>query len=162
MERIWADGNQPVRIIWKKVPSQKGPGGFHLEKEYSILFHVPEQFRITGGAGPWNSTAADGNNGAFFIPGPCCRNLKVIASDGSHWAEAGYSAPPWEHVSVSLPNRTPNWAEMSFIKGLFWNKEDCIIQFHPPESKYVNFHDYCLHLWRPVGIEIPMPPLECV
>jgi hypothetical protein len=48
-------------------------------------------------------------------------NLRVIASDGKGW----------EHISVSLPNRCPNWREMCFIKSLFWDEEDVVIQYHP-------------------------------
>ena len=72
----------------------------------------------------------------------------VIASDGAGW----------EHVSVSLKNRTPNWAEMCFIKDLFWNEEDCVVQFHPPKSEYVDNHPNCLHLWKPIGKQIKTPP----
>lgn len=34
--------------------------------------------------------------------------------------------------------------------------------YHPPASQYIDVHKHCLHLWRPIGIEIPMPPLELV
>jgi hypothetical protein len=63
----------------------------------------------------------------------------------------------WEHVSVSLIDRTPTWAEMCRIKGLFWDEEDTVVQFHPPKSEYVNCHPYCLHLWRWTGGEFPRP-----
>jgi hypothetical protein len=33
-----------------------------------------------------------------------------------------------------------------------------VIQYHPPESEYVNNHPNCLHLWRPTGCALPMPP----
>lgn len=85
--------------------------------------------------------AGDGRtNGAGLLPGPY-RVLTVIFSDGEGW----------EHVSVSTPSRAPNWDEMCFVKHLFWDAEDCVIQFHPPRSAYVNRHPYCLHLWRPSG-----------
>lgn len=80
------------------------------------------------------------------------RDLHVIASFGGDW----------DHVSVSLPNRCPNWREMTFIKNLFFEPEDCVIQYHPPKSKYKNIHPHCLHMWRPHNIEIPLPPLEYV
>ena len=57
----------------------------------------------------------------------------------------------WEHVSVSLPDRCPTWEEMSFIKNLFWDEEDFVIQIHPAGSDYVDLHPYCLHLWRKCG-----------
>jgi hypothetical protein len=92
-----------------------------------------------------------GNNGAFLIPFESFA-LRVIASDGTGW----------EHVSVSLPNRTPNWREMCFIKALFWDEEDVVVQYHPATSQYVNRHENRLHLWWPVGVEMPTPPKELV
>ncbi|MCR4532718.1 hypothetical protein NUV62_17465 [Acinetobacter venetianus] len=64
----------------------------------------------------------------------------------------------WEHVSVSLPARCPTWEEMCFIKSLFWGEDDCVIQYHPPKSDYVNNHQYCLHMWRPIEQSLPTPP----
>jgi len=57
----------------------------------------------------------------------------------------------------SLPNCCPNWREMCFIKDLFWDEEDVVIQYHPKKSEYVNLHNNYLHLWRPIGVEIPTP-----
>jgi hypothetical protein len=85
--------------------------------------------------GELGSTDQIGNNGAFLIPYQSC-TLRVIASDGQGWG----------HVSVSLPNRTPNWREMCFIKDLLRDAEDVGIQYHPAKSEYVNLHDNCLHL----------------
>ena len=47
---------------------------------------------------------------------------------------------------------------MCFIKDLFWDSEDTVIQFHPPKSEYVNSHKYCLHLWRKKDTNIETPP----
>ncbi len=78
--------------------------------------------------------------------------VRIIASDGEGW----------QHVSVSIvdrPNKTPSWKDMCAIKDLFWNEDDCVIQFHPPKSEYVNNHAGCLHLWKCTdGREQPMPP----
>lgn len=106
---------------------------------------TPEKYRIK--SGPFASTEAEGNNGCFIIPFESYE-FTVIASDGMDW----------EHVSVSLNNRTPNWREMCFIKELFWEEDKCVIQYHPPKSEYVNNHKNCLHLWRPLKENIPMPP----
>ena len=109
------------------------------------MLHVPEQYRVRNG-----NLASDesyGNNGYFLVP--CVmRYMAVIASDGEGW----------EHVSVSLKNRCPKWEEMCFIKNMFWDDEDIVLQFHPPKSEYVNNHPYCLHLWRPLEKQIPLPP----
>lgn len=68
----------------------------------------------------------------------------------------------WEHVSVSLPNRCPTWAEMCLVKELFWEDDEAVMQLHPPKADYVNCHPYCLHLWRPLVGQIPLPPKELV
>jgi hypothetical protein len=67
------------------------------------------------------------------------RNLTVMATD---WG-------CWQQVSVSLPNRCPNWREMCFVKDLFWDENEECIQFHPKKSDYVNLHEYTLHMWKP-------------
>ncbi len=113
------------------------------------MFHVPNQNRLR--TGDLASTEADGNNGAFFFPFTTKRKragLWTIASDGAGW----------EHVSVSAPNRCPHWPEMCKMKAIFWDAEDLVIQYHPAESSYVNTHPHTLHLWRPIGLEIPAPP----
>lgn len=109
-----------------------------------------EEFRFR--FGPYASDT--GNDfGAFRIPGPCGRELMIIASSGD--SSAGID---WEHVSVSTPKRCPTWAEMCFVKSLFWDAEETVVQFHPLESKWINNHSRCLHLWRPIAKEIPLPP----
>lgn len=96
--------------------------------------------------------------GFFVFVGPCAMPMKVIASDG-----VDPEAHGWEHVSVSCLRRPPNWQEMCFVKDLFWDPEDCVIQFHPPpHSVYVNVHQNVLHLWRHKEHVFPMPPVELV
>lgn len=102
------------------------------------------------GSGIFASTKADGFNGAFFIPhlNNSHAVYKVICSDGEGW----------EHVSVSLPDRCPTWDEMCYVKSLFWDDHEAVIQIHPPQSEYVNNANYCLHMWRPVNQVLPLPP----
>lgn len=110
-----------------------------------------EKFRWINAPGIYGSAPGE-RGGVFIIPGPCNVELKVIVSDSI--------APdfPWEHVSVSTRNRCPNWPEMDFIKRLFWDDDECVMQLHPPRCDHVNCHPYCLHLWRPTHLEIPRPP----
>lgn len=114
-----------------------------------MTFHAPNRYRVREGA--LKSVDEDGNNGAFLVPFEsytlCC-----IASDGGGW----------EHVSVSLKHRTPSWKQMCFIKDLFWDAEDCCVQYHPPQSEYVNNHEHCLHIWRPINEKLPCPPSSFV
>lgn len=120
------------------------------------MFKVPEKYRIKFKNHPLASDESYGNNGGFKIPLAVTTAAWVIASDGNGW----------EHVSAHVVEngipKTPTWGQMSKIKALFWDEEDTVIQYHPPKSEYVNNHQHVLHLWRPAGIEIPMPDPEMV
>ena len=91
-------------------------------------------------------------HGAFHLIAPTSGELVVISSG------VGPDNDGWEHVSVSLSHRTPNWKEMCWVKDLFWDEEEPVMQLHPPRSDYVNHHPYCLHMWRPNTGQIPLPP----
>lgn len=120
------------------------------------------------------------------------RRLLVVASDGRDWgkpqepptpaeiaemppalrrraaelfASGPLVLPPpvWEHVSVSSPfGGPPTWAEMCWVKDVFFEEGECAVEYHPPKSDYVNVHKNCLHLWRCPELEFPMPPKACV
>lgn len=114
-----------------------------------MSFHVPEKYRLKD-AGLYSSDESFGNNGSFVLPASTLNKrhtLYVLASDGLGW----------EHVSVSTASRCPTWDEMCFVKNLFWDEDDCVMQLHPPKSQWVNNHAYCLHLWRPTKQNIPQP-----
>lgn len=86
--------------------------------------------------------------GAFMMPADTDDFLRVIASN----------AGGWDHVSVSLAKRCPTWAEMERVKRLFFKPEEMAMQLHVPVEAHINFHNFCLHLWRPHKGEIPRPP----
>lgn len=122
------------------------------------MFHVPEKYRITrdqvsAAHANFATDKSAGNNGAFWVwlnkKGP---TFKAIACDGGGW----------EHVSVSLPDRCPTWAEMCAVKDLFWDEDDVVMQLHPAKSEHINAHPFCLHLWRPTETAIPTPPTAMV
>lgn len=123
-----------------------------------MSFHVPEAYRVR--TGKRGTDASHGNNGMFILPKTVRRSFQIciIASDGTDWELNGFPPPAWEHVSASTVLRCPTWEEMCIIKGMFWDGDDVVMQLHPRESQYVNNHPYCLHLWRPVGVEILTPP----
>jgi hypothetical protein len=68
----------------------------------------------------------------------------------------------WEHVSVSTKKRCPTWSEMCFVKDFFFNDDECVMQLYPAKDNYVNNHKNCLHIWKPVEKEIPIPPKNFV
>lgn len=114
------------------------------------MFKVPNEYRerkhpILG------SDDSLGNNGLFHIPFEEGIIAHVLASDGRGW----------EHVSVHIvengKQETPTWDEMCAIKDIFWDDEDCVVQYHPPKSQYVNHHEHVLHLWRSTEFEFTVP-----
>lgn len=91
----------------------------------------------------------DETSGMFLVPS--CKDhklMRVIASSGDGW----------DHVSVSRPDRVPNWYEMEQVKRLFFEPHETAMQLHVPVEDHLNIHPNCLHLWRPTDIEVPRPP----
>jgi hypothetical protein len=112
-----------------------------------------EKGRVRHGA---YKTGSGCMHGAFNVFGPKGTLLHILSSG------SGEHCDGWEHVSVSTTHRCPNWIEMCMVKDLFWKEDECVIQYHPPSSVYVNYHPNCLHMWKPVGLEIPIPPMILV
>lgn len=111
-------------------------------------------------------TDGPGNNisGVYQIHHPRIKDywFRVIVSDGLGWDHV--SVVLHERVNNRMTNvkRTPTWGEMSYIKDLFFDPEEWVMQFHPAHSQYVNNHKYCLHLWRWQLDGIPKPSIEMV
>lgn len=93
--------------------------------------------------------APDGGSGWVTIHG---KTFFVIYSNGGGW----------DHVSASSNNRCPTWEEMCFIKNVFFDEDECCIEYHPAKKDYVNNHPYCLHIWKPQTQDIPIPPIIMV
>lgn len=83
---------------------------------------------------------------------PILPQLRVIAT----------ATDGWDHVSVSTMSRCPTWNEMELVKRCFFYPTETAMQLHVPEAEHINFHSYCLHLWRPQHGTIPRPPNHLV
>lgn len=121
-------------------------------EQYRITKELSEKYSYIGRLYAYVSDSSYGNNGAFLLPREGKTNSAFffcIVSDGEGW----------EHVSVHIPSeqRCPSWTEMCYIKNMFWDEDEAVMQLHPPKSEYVNNHNFCLHLWRPVNAVIPLP-----
>ena len=108
-----------------------------------------ERGRVTSG-GTLESRRGD-DFGFFHLTTNAGAHLGVMVS-------AGDDSIPWEHVSVSTRTRCPTWDEMCWVKSLFWDDEEVVVQYHPAKSAYVNYHPFCLHMYRPLAAELPVPP----
>lgn len=124
-----------------------------------MAWKIPEKFRLKSQFGLRGESY-----GAFQVPSPdksrvTKTELLIIASDGMNGVD-------WEHVSVRAckningkwKDYLPTWEEMCFVKSLFWDDENVVMQLHPKKSEYVNNHPFVLHLWKPKSKEIPTPP----
>jgi hypothetical protein len=108
-----------------------------------------DEYRDRTAARRFYGWEGDETCGVFLIPSPVDRaKLFVVASSGDGW----------DHVSVSRPNRTPNWPEMSRVYRLFFRKDEDAFELHVPSSEHISFHPNTLHLWRPQYEKIPRPP----
>jgi hypothetical protein len=120
----------------------------------------PEQYRLHNPPSASMRTNTGDPYGMFIVPSghaPGGRSLKIIACRDFEETKG------WQHVSVSLvqlPDVTPRWDTMCFVKDLFWEPEQVVVQFHPPKSEHVNTHNGCLHLWH--HQDMITPPKELV
>jgi len=91
-----------------------------------------------------------GEDGAAYqMPSPKSGDLmQVIVSNGGGW----------DHVSVSLKHRCPNWIEMEYVKRMFFYERETAMQLHVAHNEHINCHPNCLHIWRPQNEPIPLPP----
>ena len=64
----------------------------------------------------------------------------------------------FEHLSVSTPIKTPSWEQMQMMKEIFWKDDEVCYQLHPKKEDYINNMPYCLHIWRAIDQDIPLPP----
>lgn len=94
--------------------------------------------------------------GYALLLNPKVTLLRIIAN------AACEESAGWEHVSVSIADRTPTWVEMCAVKNLFWDDDEVVVQFHPRKKDYVNCHPFTLHLWRHATLQFPSPPPELV
>jgi hypothetical protein len=104
------------------------------------------QYRIRHPQRGWG----DSHGGCFKVQSPLQKNqdLFIIASN----------TDGWDHVSVSMKKRIPTWTEMDYIKRLFFEPDEVVMQLHPAEDQHINIMEYCLHLFRPQNEKIPLPP----
>lgn len=105
-----------------------------------------DQYRIVLGR-----DKGDSYNGFFKIKIKG-ETYTVIASNGEGW----------EHVSISSKHKIPSWKTMCMLKDMFFEENEVVMQLHPAKENYVNNHPNCLHLWRPINSEIPIPPTYMV
>ncbi len=104
--------------------------------------------------------------------------VEWLALSGDEWQAGAWKVPSmhrnkkltviattfagWDHVSVSLKDRTPIWAEMETVKRLFFHPHETAMQLHVPVTDHISIHPHTLHLWRPQNATIPRPPNELV
>lgn len=83
-----------------------------------------------------------------------CRGLAVIET-----VNREADGRRWHHVSLSRAGRLPTWDDLKVVRNLFIGEDDECYQVLPPRARYVNRHNFCLHLWRcldvPEGAVLP-------
>ena len=116
------------------------------------------------------SDSSYGNNGFFVIPHNriVCYFFNCQVSDGMEWEHVSITLTKEEiifigngrhtkKIRIKAVERCATWEEMCYVKSLFWEDEQEVMQLHPPKSSWINNHPFCLHLWRPTKENIPLP-----
>lgn len=126
---------------------------------------LPQQFKTQG-----SPKKADGK---YVIP-----HIKI---DDYLFLVLASTGLGWDHVSITIwkntykktridrktiktetipvnVERCPTWEEMCFIKELFFEPTECAVQYHPPMADYISNHKWCLHIFKPQEMLLPMPP----
>jgi hypothetical protein len=117
--------------------------------------------QIRAGLGSNHATLLTGDGSWLRVVLHCGPvRLLVIATQGGGWEHASVSV--FTDMTGRSIRRCPTWEEMDFVKDFFWSSDETVMQLHVPHQDQVNDHPYCLHLWRPVGGAIPVPPAELV
>jgi len=114
-----------------------------------------EQYRIPD-FGQWSSTSEDGPNGVFLIPFSEKVSLACFAASRIDWEQVGV----FPVCGDGYLARCPTWEEMCFVKNLFWQGNETVLQFHPSKSEYVNLYPFMLHLWKMTFVDHPLPPQD--
>lgn len=55
---------------------------------------------------------------------------------------------PLLHVSMSYPNRDPQWQEIKLLREVFFPLDIDVAMILPRSEYYVNAHQHCFHLWQ--------------
>jgi hypothetical protein len=54
----------------------------------------------------------------------------------------------WAHLSIAHKSRIPTYTELKYLKDNWLGPHKKCIMLFPEESKHVNIHPYCLHLFH--------------
>jgi len=77
-----------------------------------------------------------------------------------HLIVEAHQGDGWEHVSVHLdgPQRYPNWYELNFVKELFWDDVETVLQYYHKHDTDISKKKK-LHLWSKQNFEYELPPI---
>lgn len=64
---------------------------------------------------------------------------------------------PWIHASCSRACEVPSYDDLVYLKSAFFGKRKGAVIVLPEESRHVNIHPFCLHLYGPLFGDLPLP-----
>lgn len=123
---------QATRTLFEKIAEARA-------KVDPLPSPLPELSPLPAG---WR-VVTEGEDG-FAAQNPA-RDLRVIVSDSRE-----KDGLRWRHVSVSLPKRVPNYAELCLVKRIFIGDERECYSVFARKSRHINLHPNCLHIWCPL------------
>lgn len=101
-------------------------------------------------------TALPKNLGLILPPKPNWKQFPcpIPTCKAYQWGDlrvfVGLEPAGW-HLSISTPYRNPTWEEIRQARYDFIPNEITMAMLLPPESEYINVHNYCFHLHQIEG-----------
>lgn len=123
----------------------------------SDISHL-EKFRHTKPGAALSSNEGD-RFGVFYIQNAASSFIILFDSGEDHGGNPGTG---WERAEMRVAahsgDRVPIYAEMDWLKGLFWDDDECAVQMHLPKHERRQAPPNTLYLWKEAGKEFPRPP----
>lgn len=78
----------------------------------------------------------------------CADGLTVMASLDPLPHLTIKSKPHFLHISISRPDRYPDWDEMVLAVEAIAGADLDMAMIKPKRADYINKHEYCMHFWE--------------
>lgn len=72
------------------------------------------------------------------------------------YSEDEIDGKTWRHLSLSRRSRMPSYDDLQRAQRAFLDVDWPAYQVFARAAEHVNLHNFCLHLWQPVGFD-PFP-----
>lgn len=113
--------------------------------------HTLDSYRFNDAERTLFGQAGDEGNGVF----------DVIVEEKPFFVIAS-NREGWEHVCIHGRDWCISWSAIRALKDMFFEQEDKYFLTYLEQGKHLDPPFFWLHLWRPIGAELPTLPRDFV